>query len=190
MPYFTTLGIMPIRNGMGIFVMKRVPAETRILEFTGNIVDRDLINHVISRGYADTFLQIEKDKFLGKSGRLDDYINHSCDPNCGLDFSGARVYLKSIRPIQRGNEITYDYATSQWNYPARFSCSCGSPLCRTEIGNYDELPDDRKSRYLEKQAVAPYLLQLPGNSAECCATDIGSMRKYSCESSHDHRNDM
>ena len=120
MPYFVTLGIMPCRGGMGVFIQQWIPANTRILEFTGKRVDREMINLFASKGSSDSFLQVDENEFIGASGRLDDYVNHSCDPNCGLEFDGDRIYLKSIKVIDRGSEITYDYATSQYVFPMRF----------------------------------------------------------------------
>ena len=157
MPYYVTLGIMPCRGGLGVFIQQWIPANTRILEFTGKIIDRDMINHIVTKGCSDSFLQVGENEFIGASGRLDDYVNHSCDPNCGLDFEDGRVYLKSIRIISRGSEITYDYATSQSLFPLRFSCKCESPDCRGDIGDFNELPVKRKKFYLSKSVVAPFL---------------------------------
>lgn len=159
MPYFVTLGIMPCRGGMGVFVQQWVPANTRILEFTGKRVNREMIDHFVSRGSSDSFLQVGENEFIGASGRLDDYVNHSCEPNCGLEFEGDRIYLKSIKDITHGSEITYDYATSQYVFPLRFECCCDTRECRGEIGDFDELSAKKKKYYLSKNIVAPYLVE-------------------------------
>jgi len=157
MPYFVTLGIMPCRGGMGVFIQQWISVNTRILEFTGKRIDREMINLFVSRGSFDSFLQVGEHEFIGASGRLDDYVNHSCDPNCGLEFDGDRIYLKSIKVINRGSELTYDYATSQHVFPMRFQCGCDSPECRGEIGDFDELSAKQKKFYLSQNIVAPYL---------------------------------
>lgn len=157
MPYFVTLGVMPCRGGMGVFIQQWIPANTRVLEFTGKRIDRAMINRIVSKGGSDSFLQVGQDEFIGASGRLDDYVNHSCDPNCGLDFEGDRIFLKSIKVIPRGSEITYDYATSQYTFPLRFNCQCENQECRGDIGDFDELSGKRKKYYLSKGVVAPFL---------------------------------
>ena len=134
MPYFVTLGIMPCRGGMGVFIQQWIPANTRILEFTGKRVDREMINLFASKGSSDSFLQVDENEFIGASGRLDDYVNHSCDPNCGLEFDGDRIYLKSIKVIDRGSEITYDYATSQYVFPP--TCRSWSPVGLWSFGHH------------------------------------------------------
>jgi len=69
------------------------------------------------------------------------WINHSCDPNAevdvGVEDDGAvfaRVVAK--RAIASGEEICYDYA-----FPAHLAepCRCGSPLCRGQIIDEDEV---------------------------------------------------
>jgi hypothetical protein len=80
------------------------------------------------------------------------WINHSCDPNAGLDVGvrpedgavWARILAR--RPIAVGEEISYDYA-----FPAHLAepCRCGSPRCRGQIIDEDELAaggDRRVSR--------------------------------------------
>ena len=37
------------------------------------------------------------------------FINHSCDPNCETHEEKGRVWIKAIRKIEPGEEITYDY---------------------------------------------------------------------------------
>lgn len=159
MPDLVNLVTRVCNGGKGIFTRQKIPANSRILEFTGDRVIRDTVIQTLADGGPDSFLQIGKNFFIGSSGRADDYINHSCDPNCGLEFHGDRIYLKSIKPIKRGDELTFDYATSQQCFPFRFTCRCGSVECRGEIGDFDELPAPRKAFYLSMGVVAPYLIQ-------------------------------
>lgn len=158
-PYYVGLGVRSCRGGMGVYIHEWVPANTLILEFTGKRVNRDTINRAFTMNKPDRFLQVEENTFMGHSGRMDDYINHSCDPNCGLEFRDGHVYLKSIRNISFGSELTFDYSTSQSGFPFRFLCHCGSRNCRHVIGDFTELPDSRKAYYLSKGVVAPYLVK-------------------------------
>ena len=75
------------------------------------------------------------------------WINHSCDPNCdvdmGVDQDGqpwARIV--ALRPIRKGEEITYDYA-----FPAHLAepCRCGSANCRGAIVDEDQVEEGRKT---------------------------------------------
>ena len=72
------------------------------------------------------------------------YINHSCEPNCGL--KGRTVV--ALRRIRKGEEITIDYSTTEEDPYWRMSCSCGSLRCRKQIGAIHTLPRSSFSRHL------------------------------------------
>jgi [histone H3]-lysine4 N-trimethyltransferase ASH1L len=63
------------------------------------------------------------------------WINHSCDPNVGidsgLDESGQPwAQVEALRDIAKGEEITFDYAFDPEHAEP---CRCGSPRCRGMI---------------------------------------------------------
>jgi SET domain-containing protein len=79
------------------------------------------------------------------------WINHSCDPNGEIEAEldgqgGAWARVVALRPIQSGQEITYDYGfLAEQAEP----CACGSPLCRGFIVDQEErhkLPKKRVKR--------------------------------------------
>jgi SET domain-containing protein len=81
------------------------------------------------------------------------WINHSCDPNveveAELDGSGgAWARIVASRPIQPGEELTYDYA-----FPAALAerCSCGVPKCTGWIVDADEQPELARRLAWEKR---------------------------------------
>lgn len=69
------------------------------------------------------------------------WINHSCDPNAGVEVGvdeKGQVWARIVaeRDIAAGEEIAYDYA-----FPAALAepCRCGSPKCRGAIVDEDEV---------------------------------------------------
>ena len=38
------------------------------------------------------------------------FINHSCDPNCDAVIDDGRIWIETIRDIEPGEELAYDYA--------------------------------------------------------------------------------
>lgn len=151
------LDCRPVCGGTGVFALRLIKPGRRLLEFTGPFLDRAALDKALEHATVDSYLQVSADRYLGPSGGMDDFINHSCNPNCGLQFIDARILLVSIRTIRRGEEITFDYASTQNDYPCRFSCRCGSPACRGEIGDFDELPFELQLKYHELGVLAPYL---------------------------------
>lgn len=148
------LKVIETNRGKGIIVTHDIPAETVILEFKGNTFDRESIVHELGQ-----VLQIGNDRFLGPSGSVDDYINHSCAPNCGLHIVGPRAFLIAIHQIPAKTEITFDYSTTsndtqeQW----QMECKCGFHKCRKIISGYQYLDKETKERY-EKMGIIPKYL--------------------------------
>lgn len=75
------------------------------------------------------------------------YINHSCDPNCGI--KGTKM-LYALRSIRAGEELTFDYSTSeidtQWRLDHK--CNCRSSICRKNIRSIQSLPSSIIKKYL------------------------------------------
>jgi hypothetical protein len=54
-------------------------------------------------------------------------LNHGCDPNVVIDV-GRRVIVAK-RPISAGEELRFDYNTTEWELAESFVCRCGAPMC-------------------------------------------------------------
>ncbi len=102
-------------------------------------------------GYA---IQIERDEFVDNQVLRN--INHSCDPNCGIQGRGILVARKQIF---HGDELFYDYAMtedSDWDMPEQ--CLCGAPGCRKSIGGFRTLPSNVIEDYLRGPFVSRWLI--------------------------------
>jgi uncharacterized protein len=139
-------------HGRGVFTDEPVPAETLIIRFTGPFLCHA---ETTARTYA---LQIGPDLYIGASGGPDDFINHSCEPNAGLRIEGTIADLYSIRDIQAGEEILFDYATTLDEDDFTMACQCGSPSCRKVIGDAKYLPENVWKRY-ESLGILPAYVQ-------------------------------
>lgn len=84
------------------------------------------------------------------------YLNHSCRPNGA--FRGP--VLSAIEAIEPGDEITFDYNTTEGSMAEPFVCRCGHCNGRT-IAGYAALAKGERQRI--KGWVAAYLLA--GNDA-------------------------
>ena len=80
------------------------------------------------------------------------YTNHSCSPNAKV--SGRN--LVAIREIKAGDEINFDYETTEFEMAEPFHCLCGSPDCRKYISGYKFLDGDTRRRL--RSSTADYLL--------------------------------
>jgi hypothetical protein len=85
------------------------------------------------------------------------YMNHSCNPNTWWADDHTMI---ARRDIQAGEEITYDYATTEVTLDFTMQCYCGSSLCRGVVTNKDHVDPQWQARFGDhlpthtKQAIA------------------------------------
>ena len=101
-----------------------------------------------------------------------DWVNHSCDPNAGLV---GQIVLVALRDIKVGEEICFDYATSDGSPYDEFECGCGSRLCRHHVTGDDwKLPELQK-RY--EGHFSPYIQRrIDGHKARPAASPRKTVR--------------
>ena len=145
------------RHGKAVFANKDFNKGDSIIEFRGKIYRRkDRSKGLHSK--INHYLQIGKDLYLGPSKRIDDYINHSCNPNCGIKISD-RIGLFAIKQIRKGAEITFDYSTTMDEDYWEMDCSCGSRNCRKRIRDFKYLPKKLQRKYIEMRIVPEYIIE-------------------------------
>jgi SET domain-containing protein len=133
-------------RGVGVFTRSNIKSGERVIVFGGFAVDIAKLRKLkddhdpaydlaITVGYqvADdiVYTPIHRDQLS-----IAEYLNHSCDPNCG--FRG-QLDLVAIRNIERGDEISIDYAmavtTDLFLFKTR--CMCNAVACRKRLTSND-----------------------------------------------------
>ena len=120
------------KHGKGVFTTQAINIGNEVLQFGGSVVGSDELPNPYS-AENDYYLQIGDRIFLGPSGGIDDYVNHSCCPNTGVLFDSGIIKLVAVTSIPAGNEITFDYSTTMDNSQWEMDCSCSSRNCRHKI---------------------------------------------------------
>lgn len=138
----------PIR-GVGVFALKDFESGKVILD----VDDSDVVENTADLTEDDWNFNTD---FLegGKVVRMKEperAINHSCDPNSYVRTINGMRRVVAMRRIEKGEEITTDYAINGYNN-GTFECHCGSKNCRRAYqGNFFRLPKHVQLKYL------PYL---------------------------------
>jgi hypothetical protein len=103
--------------------------------WSGHIVSADALDDLPPEIRHHT-VQIEEGLYLASvhANEPPDFINHSCEPNAGLDGQIAFVAMRRILP---GEEVTIDYAMCDGSPYDEFDCACGSPICRGKVTGDD-----------------------------------------------------
>jgi SET domain-containing protein len=122
-------------HGKGTFASAFLEPETLVLEYTGELIDRKTAverDHPDAPDYSCYILEVCENVFI--DALLVDhpakYINHSCEPNCGLWRDATRAFVRTLRTIRPGEELTYDYG---YDTSANLRCLCKALRCRGTI---------------------------------------------------------
>jgi uncharacterized protein len=95
--------------------------------------------------FQRTEIQIADNLFIGAIHPDDCMIasNHSCDPNTAVQ---GQIVFAALREIAAGEELTYDWATTDDAMYA-IECRCGSAACRRIITGKDWQQKDLQRKY-------------------------------------------
>jgi uncharacterized protein len=124
-----------VAGGHAVYAQSVIEPGELIGVWSGRIVGRHDLDS-LTEAIRHHTVQIEEDLFLA-SVRPDeppDFINHSCEPNAGLDGQIAIVALRRILP---GEEVTIDYAMCDGSPYDEFVCTCGATACRGKVTGED-----------------------------------------------------
>ena len=95
--------------GMGLFAEEDIKKGRLIIEYTG---DRISAKEAERRGGRYLFAVTKRLVIDGKKKKnTARYINHACKPNAEAEHETTenRIYIRAIKKIKKGEEITYDY---------------------------------------------------------------------------------
>jgi len=136
-------------HAAGCYTTTPIRKGARVAEYTG---------HKLTKAEADTTYETSPITYLfglGDGSVVIDghctamFINHSCDANCETSEEDGHVWIKAIRTIAAGEEITYDYCLYDGGDDEAF-CNCGANKCRGTMYSKEEV---RRRRAVAKKAA-------------------------------------
>lgn len=128
-------------HGRGAFATRPIRKGARIAEYTGELIPADEADNREMDGrkkrhHTFMFQICGGDVCIdaGAGGGNAKWINHSCDPNCEAIEEEGHVYIYALRPIARGEELSYNYQLTgeglkKGNWRNQYRCLCGSDNC-------------------------------------------------------------
>ena len=119
--------IKEINNYLGVFAKENIKKGEVIFNIDTSIVtDKPSIYSV----------QIDENKHVqppndidisNKQGYSWRYLNHSCEPNSFCDLND--LSFKALTDIKKGEHITFNYLTTEYEMSNPFKCNCKSKHC-------------------------------------------------------------
>jgi hypothetical protein len=137
------------RTGLGLFATRPIRKRSRIAEYKGRLLTTKQAE-ILERNGNRYLYEINSRWTIDGAPRsnIARYANHSCNPNAESYDVGHRVFIRALRNIKPGEEITYDYGTDYLkNVIGRSNCQCGR-CRRRRARRARELRARRKRRQL------------------------------------------
>lgn len=135
------------RDGqLAVVATRRVAADSAVLTIDGPVVA------VPTRFTVQVGEREHVDAEAGTDGShpIWRFLNHACEPNTRL--VGRTLFARS--DIEVGDEVTFDYDTTEWDMAAPFPCRCGAASCRGVIRGYRHLTPAQRDQIVD---AAPHL---------------------------------
>ncbi len=132
------------RGGRGLVARVPIARDEILIDFS----DAPILEHATRNS-----LQIEEHRHIEGFASTNAFLNHSCDPSAFYDYTG--VYLRALREIAPGEEVTVDYNAGDDDLFEKFPCVCGSSQCVGEVRGFRYLSREQQLR--RGPLLAPYL---------------------------------
>src|SRR5215469_12740723 len=118
-------------HGRGLFSIDHIYKGEIVVVKGGYILTKNQRDK-IGKELGPSEIQVSEDLFIGPASESEReggmmHLNHSCEPNLGLQ--GQIVYV-ALRDIDVDEELTFDYAMNDDDPGEIMKCACGAPGCR------------------------------------------------------------
>lgn len=159
--YGRALVVRPVRNGLGLVAARAFRPGDLVCRIRGRIVSAKTVWDYWKkdRRRGENCFRWDDDHYLDPEGEIGAWANHSCNPNARIVRTQAGLWLRALKPIRRGHEVTHDYSTllgadDVWT----MRCNCGERGCRNVVRNMARLPEGVLQRYRRLAAIPDFIL--------------------------------
>lgn len=128
-------------HGNGVFAVQDIAEGETLIEYKGEVISwKEALRrhpHDPAQPNHTFYFHIDDDRVIDGNvdGNAARWINHSCDPSCEADEQDGRIFIKALRNIAAGEELSYDYGLIidepyTEKLLSEFPCWCGTADCR------------------------------------------------------------
>jgi SET domain-containing protein len=95
------------------------------------------------------------------------FTNHSCRPNSFMKVldveKSPTIEFVALKPIQEGEQLTFDYNSTEWDMASPFRCNCSISSCMVRGAKHLEPADMDKL----KSIATPYIMSQASKREGC-----------------------
>ena len=125
-------------HAAGCYTTTPIRKGARVAEYTGPHLSKDQADKAYEASPITYLFGLGRGDIVIDGHSMAMFINHSCDPNCETSEENGRIWIKSIRKIAAGEEITYDYCLYDGGEDDAI-CNCGAKSCRGSMYSPEEI---------------------------------------------------
>jgi SET domain-containing protein len=138
-------------HAAGCYTTTPIPKGRHVAEYTGPKLSKDQADQAYEDSPITYLFGLGKGEIVIDGHSMAMFINHSCDANCETSEVRGRIWIKSVRSIAAGEEITYDYCLYDGGDDEAV-CNCGAKKCRGTMYSPQEIR--RRKRAADKAELA------------------------------------
>jgi len=116
-------------HAAGCYTTTEIRKGARVAEYTGPRLTKAEADQAYEASPITYLFGLGRGEMVIDGHCMAMFINHSCDANCETSEERGRVWIKAIRKIAPGEEITYDYCLYDGGDDEAI-CNCGAAKCR------------------------------------------------------------
>jgi len=136
-------------HAAGCYTTTPIRKGQRVIEYTGHRLTKAEADKAYEESPVTYLFGLGDGKIVIDGHSMAMFINHSCDANCETSEINGRVWIKAIRNIAPGEEITYDYCLYDGGDDPAL-CNCGAEKCRGTMYSPQEI---RRRKAAAKRAL-------------------------------------
>lgn len=140
-------------HGTGGYARRDIAVGTRLIEYVGEYISKAESERLCEADNEYIFTIDDGKDLNGKvAWNPARFINHSCAPNCEAEWDEGRIYINTLRDIQQGEELTFNYGYDLEDFHDHV-CKCGTSACVGYIVAEEHWDEVR--RVMASKACAP-----------------------------------
>jgi len=136
-------------HAAGCYTTTPIRKGTRVAEYTGPRLSKEEADALYQDSTITYLFGLGDGSIVIDGQGPARYINHSCDPNCESSEVRGRIWIKAIKSISAGEELTYDYCLYDGGEDEAL-CNCGATKCRGTMYSKEEI---RRRKAAKKAAL-------------------------------------